>query len=209
MAVRGGAQGRRAAEEAPQGRGYLRDRLRTVRPAAYRHLRRGRAHHDGAACLPRAHRRQGEDAADRLFRRHGRAAQSPRQHPREGDGGAPSRQAADEGARSVRHASELRRAQQCAAARLSRRVRLRLRVPVLDRLLSLGPLRRDAPQSARTLRPGDDHHAAVAARGARADLFAVPAGLPAHRRRAAGRRSSRATSRRARSPTTIPRPASG
>ena len=47
-------------------------------------------------------------------------------------------------ARSVRHASELRRAQQCAAARLPRPVRLRLRVPVLDRLLHVRPLRRHA-----------------------------------------------------------------
>ena len=36
------------------------------------------------------------------------------------------------------------------------------------------------------LRRGDEHHAAVAARGAGADLFAVPADLAAHRHRAAG-----------------------
>ena len=35
-------------------------------------------------------------------------------------------------------------------------------------------------------RQGDGDHAAVAARGARADLFAVPADLAAHRHRAAG-----------------------
>ncbi len=57
-------------------------------------------------------------------------------------GGAASGHAADQGARPVRHPSKLRRAQQCAAARLSRRVRVRLRVPVLDRVLSLRPLRR-------------------------------------------------------------------
>ena len=41
-------------------------------------------------------------------------------------------------------------------------------------------------ESARTLRCGHGHHAALAARGARTDLFAVPADLAAHRRRAAG-----------------------
>ena len=35
-------------------------------------------------------------------------------------------------------------AQQCAAARLPRSLRLRLRVPVVDRLLQVRPLRRDA-----------------------------------------------------------------
>ena len=39
---------------------------------------------------------------------------------------------------------------------------------------------------ARALRRGDEDHAAVAAGRARADLFAVPADLPAHRRGAAG-----------------------
>ena len=38
----------------------------------------------------------------------------------------PSRQAADQGARSVRHASEFRRAQQCASARLPRSLRIRI-----------------------------------------------------------------------------------
>ena len=41
-------------------------------------------------------------------------------------------------------------------------------------------------KSARALRTGDGDHAAVAARGAGADLFAVPADLAAHRRGAAG-----------------------
>ena len=58
-----------------------------------------------------------------------------------------SRQAADAGARSVRQRHPLvRRAQQCAAARLPRPVRLRLRVPVVDRLLQVRPLRRGAAQ---------------------------------------------------------------
>ena len=62
----------------------------------------------------------------------------------------------------------LRRAQQCAAARLPRHVRLRLRVRQLDRLLHVRPLRRDAAADAGALRRGDGDHAAVAARGARA-----------------------------------------
>ncbi len=55
-----------------------------------------------------------------------------------------SRQAADHGARSVRHPSKFRRAQQCAAARVSRHLRVRLRVRELDRLLQVGQVRRDA-----------------------------------------------------------------
>ena len=105
LAVRGSAQDRRAAEEEAEGRGDLRDRLRPVRPAAYRHLRRGRAHHHGAPRLPRAHRRQDQDAADRVLRRHGRPAQGAGQRAEQGVAGEASRQAADQGARSVRHAS--------------------------------------------------------------------------------------------------------
>ena len=47
-------------------------------------------------------------------------AQGARQRAEPGDAGATSRQAADQRARSVRHARELRRAQQCAPARVSR-----------------------------------------------------------------------------------------
>ena len=106
--------------------------------------------------------------------------------PQQGDAGAASRQAADQGARSVRHACKLRRAQQRAAARLPRSVRLRLRIHVVDRLLHVGALRRRAPEGAAALRRGDGDHAAVAARGARADLFAVPADRSEHRHRSAG-----------------------
>ena len=187
MAVRGGEEDRRAAEEEAEGRGDLRDRLRPLGPAAYRHVRRGRAHHDGAPRVPRAHRRQDQDAADRVLRRHGRPAQGAGQRAEQGDAGGASRQAADPGARSVlERVSVVRRAQQCAAARLPRHVRLRLRVHVVDRLLQVRPLRRGAADGARALRRGDGDHAAVAARGARADLFAVPADLAAHRHRAAG-----------------------
>ena len=88
--------------------------------------------------------------------------------------------------RPVRHASKLRRAQQRAAARLPRPLRLRLRVHVVDRLLHVRPLRRGAAAGAGALRRGDGDHAAVAARGARGDLFAVPADRPEDRHGAAG-----------------------
>ena len=95
-------------------------------------------------------------------------------------------------------------AQQCAAARLPRPVRLRVRVPVLDRLLHVGPLRRGAAQGARTLRRRDGDHAAVAARGARADLFAVPADLARAPASCCRCRSSPTTPRPAPSPTRTP-----
>ena len=95
--------------------------------------------------------------------------------------------------------------QQCAAARVPRSVRLRLRVRELDRLLQGRQVRRDAAEDARAAREGDGDHAAVAARGARRDLFAVPADLPAHEARCFTCRSSRTTRRTARSPMTIPR----
>ena len=64
----------------------------------------------------------------------------------------PSRQAADPGAGPVRHPSELRCPQQCAAARVPRHLRLRLRVHVRDRLLHVGPLRCGAIDRAGALR---------------------------------------------------------
>ena len=75
-------------------KGYraARNRLRPVRPAAYRHVRRGRAHHHGAPGLQAPERYP--DAAVLLLRRHGRAAQGARQRAQQGDAGGPSRQAA-------------------------------------------------------------------------------------------------------------------
>jgi hypothetical protein len=87
---------------------------------------------------------------------------------------------------SVRHLSELCRAQQCPAVRLSRPVRLRLRIHVGDGLLYFRPFRRRAHHGARALRRGDGGDAAVAARRARANLFAVSADLAENRHRAAG-----------------------
>ena len=119
-----------------------------------------------------------------------------------------SRQAADAGARSVRHPSELRRAQQCAAARVSRHVRIRLRIRQLDRLLHVGKIRRDAAARAGAHRTGDGDHAAVAcARSARRAIrrSCRSARAPAW---CCMCRSSRMTRRPARSPMTIRRPRS-
>ena len=88
----------------------------------------------------------------------------------------------------------VRRAQQCAAARVPRHLRLRLRVRQLDRLLHFGQVRRGAAAHA-----GAASTKVMAimlptpARGARGDLFAVPADLPAHRRGAAGADRRRTT----------------
>ncbi len=89
---------------------------------------------------------------DRVLRRHGRAAQGAGQCPQQGHARRASRQAADPGAGPVRHPSELRRPQQCAAARVPRHLRLRLRVFVRDRLLHVGPLRCGAIDRAGALR---------------------------------------------------------
>ena len=76
---------------------------------------------------------------------------------------AASRQAADPGAGSVRHAIQsFGAAQQCAAARLPRSLRLRLRIRQRDRLLHLRPLRRGAAADAGASRQGDGDHAADA-----------------------------------------------
>src|SRR5215212_10492692 len=48
VAVRTGQADRGAAEEETQGRGAVFDRLWSVGPAAYRHIRRGCAYHHGA-----------------------------------------------------------------------------------------------------------------------------------------------------------------
>ncbi len=53
------------------------------------------------------------------------------------------------------------------------------------RMLQIRPLRRGAAQGAGALRQSDGDHAAVAARGTRGDLFAVPADRPEDRHRSA------------------------
>ena len=187
LAVRAGESDCRAAEKESKGRGAVRDRLRSVGAAAYRHLRRGRAHHHGAPCLSRADRGQDQDPAAGVLRRHGRPAQGAGQRPQSRHDGGPSRQAADARAGSVLERTPfVRRRQQRAAARVPRSFRLRLRVCLFDRLLHVGPLRRDAAQDARRLRQGDGDHPADAGTGPARDLFAVPPDQPDHRRRAAG-----------------------
>ncbi len=111
LAFRGSAQARRARAADGAETGAVRDRLRTLGPAAYRHVRRGLAHDDGAACLSRADGRPHSDAPGGLLRRHGRAAQGARQHRQQGCADPASGQAVDPGARPFRHPSELRRAQ--------------------------------------------------------------------------------------------------
>ena len=182
LAVRAGESDCRAAEKESEGRGAVRDRLRSVGAAAYRHLRRGRAHHHGAPCLSRAHRGQDQDPADCVLRRHGWIPQSAGQFAEQGDAGSTSRPAAHPRARSVRHPSESGRSQQCPAARVSRHVWIRLRVRQFDRLLHFRKIRRDPAAGAGAHREGDGGDAAVPARGACGELFAVPADLPAYRR---------------------------
>ena len=92
------------------------------------------------------------------------------------------RQAAVADPRSVlQRVSVVRRAQQCAAARLSRHLWVRLRVRQLHRLLHLRQVRHGIAAHVGTVRCGHGGHAAEPARGARGDLFAVPPDLSAHR----------------------------
>ena len=132
-------------ERTGQTGGAVRDRLWPLGPAAYRHLRRSRAHHHGAPCVPGADRRQDQDPAARLLRRHGRPAQGSRQRAEQGHVARPSRQAADRACptRSARTRASARTTTRMLRA-LPRRVRLRLRVRVVDRLLHVRPLRRGA-----------------------------------------------------------------
>ena len=192
-----------------EGRGHLRDRLRSVRPAAHRHLRRGRAHHHGAPRLPRAHRRQGQDPADRVLRRHGRPAQGAGQHAEQGDAGAASRQAADARCpiRSARiRASASTTMRGCAPSSItSASTTSSCRRPTatspavsttrcckvlarFDKVMAimLPSLREERAQTYSPFLPID----------------------PAHRHRAAGAGRSRTTPRPARSPTRIRTPAS-
>ena len=185
MAVRGSGQGRRAAARVGAGASPVRDRVRPVRAAAYRHLRRGRAHDLGAERLHAADRRPAVAPA-RLQRRHGRAAQGAGQRAEPGHAGGAPGQAAHRHPRPVRHACELRRPQQRAAARLPRRLRLRVRVRLLDRVLPGRTLRRGAAAHGRAARGGARGDPAHPRAGAAGDLLALPARPPAHRRGDAG-----------------------
>ena len=141
----------------------------------------------GPPCLRDADRGPPQDPPDLLLRRHGRLAQGAGQRAEQGDAGRAHRQAADLGAGSLqRRVSELRRAQQRAAAPLPRPLRLRVRVPVGHRVLQGRPVRRHAAADARGLRRGDGHHPADLGPRAPRHLLAVPAGLPDQRQGAAG-----------------------
>ena len=86
----------------------------------------------------------------------------------------------------VRRSSELRPPQQCAAQGLSRHVRLRLRVPLGDRMLHHRALRQDAAQGAPALRRDPRRDPADARAGAARHLQPLPADLFRHRPGAAG-----------------------
>src|SRR3984957_20053301 len=103
LAVRTGEGDRRASKKTTKGRGAVRDRLWTVRLAAYRHLRRGRAHHHGASRIPRAYRGQDQDPPGCDLRRPGLVAQVAGPRAEQGDAGKASRKAADKGTGPVRH----------------------------------------------------------------------------------------------------------
>ena len=82
---------------------------------------------------------------------------------------AASRQAADERAGSLSNEFPSFGAHNNARLRaFLDHLRLRLRIREFDRLLHVGPVRRDAAADARTARRGDGDHAAVPARGAAA-----------------------------------------
>ena len=84
------------------------------------------------------------DAPHLLLGRHGRPAQGARQRAEPRDAGRGSAQAADARARPFGSHESFGAPQQRPAARLPRRLRLRLRVRLVDRVLPLRPLRRDA-----------------------------------------------------------------
>src|SRR5687768_871960 len=139
VAIRGGEKARQAAGGERQAPGAFRNRLRPVRPAAYRHVRGGGAHLHGPPRLPRPDRGQGPGAPPLLLRRHGRAPQSAGQRAEPGAPAALYRPAAYRGAGPLRRRfSFLRRRQQCAASRLPRPLRLRLRIRQRHRIYRSG-----------------------------------------------------------------------
>ena len=166
-------------------RHHLRDRLRPVRLAAYRHVRRGRAHDHGAPCLPRAHRGQDPDAADLLLRRHGRLAQGAGQRPKSRDAGRASWAPADPSARPVRRPSELRPAQQCAAQAFLDTFGFDYEFLSATECYISGPLRRDAAQGAGELRRDPRRDPADARPRTPRDLQPLAADLADHGPRAA------------------------
>ena len=195
-------QGGRGAAQAPwrrdagEGVCALRDRLRPFGPAPHRHLRRGRAHDHGAPRLRRAQRHP--DAPRGLLGRHGRAQEGARKHSRSRHGRGAPRQAAHPDSRPLRHAREFWGPQQRQAARLPRRLRLRLHVQERERGLPLGRVRRCADGRAASLRRDHADHSADTGGGAAGDLQPLSAALPQDGPRAAGPHHGAATKARAR-----------
>ena len=207
LAVRGGAQADQAAGELAGRRRQgcaVRDGVWALRIAAYRHVRRGGAHDDGAARLRGADRGSPQDAAAVLLRRHGRDAQDSGERAGSRGAGAVPAQAADGGAQPVwRRLSQLRRPQQRDAAAVPRYLRLRLRIRQRDRVLQGRPLRRGAAARGRALRGHHGRDAADAGRGAAGDVQPVPADFADQRARALCADEGASTPRpvRSRSPT--------
>ena len=182
LALRGGPRAAEAGRErAAQGPRAVRDGLRPLGAAAYRHLRRGAADdHDPARLrgdLGHPH------AAGGVLGRPRRDAEGPRQRAQPGDAAPAPAAAADHGARPVRDARELRAPQQRDAAALPRHLRLRVRVRLGHRVLPLGRLRRDAAAGGRALRRDHGDHAGVAC--ARSGSRPIPASCRSTRRRGA------------------------
>jgi hypothetical protein len=169
LAVRGGAQNRGATEEEAEGRGLFET---GYGPSGLPHI--GTFGEVARTSMVRHAFRVLTDDKIRpgcsLLRRHGRPAQGAGQRAEQGDAGAASRQAADQGARPVRHPSELRRAQQRPAARLPRPASASTTSSSRARPTTTRSGRFDArcSQMLAAYRQGDGDHAAVAARGARA-----------------------------------------
>ena len=182
---RGGAAARPGrACAAREGLRPVPDRLRTVRPAAHRHLRRGVPHLAGAPGVRPPVR--SADPAVRVLRRHGRPARSTRQHSPSRAGRAASAEAADLDPGPVRHRRKLWPQHESAAEVVPRRLRLRIRVRQRHRMLPRRPLQRGAAPRARAPRGDPRGGAADARRRAAGDLQPDPADLPGQRARAPG-----------------------
>jgi len=159
---------RRAPEEEPKPEVIFENRLRPLGPAAYRHPS---ARWPAPPWLRHAFRvltdDKIQDPADRLLRRHGRACARCRttcrtrrllaQHL-----GKPLTKVPD----PVGNPPSFGLSTTMRGCAPSRHVRLRVRILLLDRVLQVRALRRHAAQASGELRRGDEHHAAVAARGA-------------------------------------------
>ncbi len=172
-------------EASGQAGGPVRDRVRPVRPAAYRHVRRGRAHHLGAPGLHRADRAAVPAAG--VQRRHGRAAQGAGQRAEPGHA-APVSSASRSPAcptRSARMTASARTTTPgCAPSWTGSASSTNSPPPPST---TVRPVRRRPAPGAGAARADPAGHPADAGAGAAGDLLAHPADPPAHRAGHAGR----------------------